>query len=130
MSHSHNISDSISRIKNAIAVKKQSVTVKYSKLILALLELLQSQGYISEITNITSNDIQIILKYSKSNMISAISKIQVVSKPGKRVYCQARAIKSSNGGLGMTIISTSKGILPDYEARLNSLGGEVICKVF
>ena len=103
----------------------------YSKLKHNLANILKREGYISEVS-VKENkikDLVINLKYDR-NGEAVIDGIQRVSKPGQRIYASISDIPKTNGGLGITIVSTSKGLMTDKEARQQKFGGEVICQVW
>jgi len=126
------IADMLTRIRNANMVSHPSVTVPASKLKIALAELLKSEGYI-ENYEVKSDEkfkyIEITLKYDASNK-PVISNLQRVSKPGLRTYCKSKNIPQVFGGMGIAILSTSKGLLTDRKARKENLGGEILCYVW
>ena len=126
------IADMLTRIRNANMVSHPSVTVPASKLKIALAELLKSEGYI-ENYEVKSDDkfkyIEITLKYDASNK-PVISNLRRVSKPGLRTYCKSKNIPQVFGGMGIAILSTSKGLLTDRKARKENLGGEILCYVW
>ena len=118
-------------IKNAQAVDKETVVLPYSKLKYEIVKILERENYIKKgerKKRKTKKIIQIFLKYK--DKMPAISEIRKVSKPGQRIYLPAREIKKVKGGFGLAIISTSKGLLTDREARKQKIGGEVICQVW
>lgn len=125
------ISDMLTRIRNASAARKESLAMPYSKLKHNLANILKREGYISEVS-VKENkikDLVINLKYDR-NGEAVIDGIQRVSKPGQRIYASISDIPKTNGGLGITIVSTSKGLMTDKEARQQKFGGEVICQVW
>ena len=126
------LSDLFSRIRNAQMRNKSIVTSPVSKLRENILEVLKKEGYIRgySITKHSSGreEIDIELKYDERGPV--ISNITRISKPGRRVYSGAERIPFIHNGLGISIISTSKGVMSDNEARQQKVGGEIICKVF
>lgn len=134
MSQTHLLSDMIARIKNAQLVRKKSTTVYFSRTIESVLDVLLKAGYIlsaekyEERKNI--NMIAVRLKYQGKLSEPVIKEFTVVSKPGKKVFKSYRDIGRVYGGLGTTILSTSKGIVDDNEARRIKAGGEVLCNIF
>ena len=125
------IADMLTRIRNGIASHKESVPVPYSKLKHNLATILVREGYIAGVTvkEAGFKELQIKPKYDGSGD-AVIMGIQRVSKPGQRIYAPVTALPRSNGGQGITIISTSKGLMTDREARKQKFGGEVICQVW
>jgi small subunit ribosomal protein S8 len=132
MSFTDPISDMITRIRNAQLRTLNTVLVPNSKLRARILDVLKEEGYIADYkpsTNEKNNKLLLIdLKYH--NGIPVIKEISRVSKPGRRIYTKAESIPKIQNGLGIAIVSTSKGIMTDNDARSKKIGGEIICKVF
>jgi small subunit ribosomal protein S8 len=131
MFFNHSVSDLVARVKNGYMVGKSVISSPHSKLREDILNILKNEGYILNFTKIKQGpfskfDIQ--LRYH--NKLPVLSEIQVISKPGKRVYCPANKIPLIKNGLGMVIISTSHGVITDHDARAKNVGGEVLLKVF
>ena len=126
------LSDLFSRIRNAQMRNKTVVSSPVSKLRENILEVLKKEGYIRgySVTKHSSGreELDIELKYDDKGPV--ISNITRISKPGRRVYSGAERIPFIHNGLGISIISTSKGVMSDNEARQQKVGGEIICKVF
>lgn len=124
------IADMLTRIRNAQTADKISVRMGAAKLKSALAEVLKAEGYIEDYS-LEENDgkpvLSIKLKYHQGAPV--IDEIQRVSRPGLRVYRGSDALPSVNGGLGVAIISTSKGLMTDRAARKAGIGGEVLCTV-
>lgn len=132
MSVSDPIGDMLTRIRNAQMRKKTSVTTPGSVLRGRVLEVLKSEGFIrgyteTKLDNGTA-EFSIELKYSDD--VPVIREIQRVSRPGRRVYASVKNIPSVANGLGVSILSTPKGVMADHEARAQNVGGEVLCQVF
>ena len=126
------IADMLTRIRNAVRVEKAHVDMPLSKVKRGLAEVLKREGYIwdwEEISDEPSDHLRVHLKYGP-NGERVIRRIRRVSKPGRRVYSGAAAMKPVLGGLGICIISTSRGVISDREARQRKLGGEVLCEVW
>ncbi|MBN2296845.1 MAG: 30S ribosomal protein S8 [Pirellulales bacterium] len=126
------IADMLTRIRNAVRVEKPSVEMPLSKVKRGLAEVLKREGYIwdwEEIPDQPSNHLRIHLKYGP-NGERVIQKVRRVSKPGCRVYRGSGKLKPVLGGLGISIISTSRGVISDREARQRNLGGEVLCEIW
>lgn len=129
------IADMLTRIRNALAVKKAEVVLPYSKLKYNLAVLLHSQGWIDQAeVNEGKEDkspktLQLKLKYDESGS-PIISGLTRVSKPGLRIYARSSEIPRAKSGFGATIISTSKGLMTDRQARKEKVGGEVICQIW
>lgn len=123
------ISDMLTRIRNAQRANKKSVTMPSSKLKKALAEVLKEEGYIENflVSSETKPVLEIQLKYYSGKPV--IEKIQRISKPGLRVYKGADAIPSVMNGLGVAIVSTSKGVMTGHKARAAGIGGELLCIV-
>lgn len=121
------ISDALTRIKNGYMVGKQEISVKFSKLILALMKLLQKEGYIEKVVQ-KDREIQVTLKYVSRK--PALTDVKRVSKPSLRVYKGVKTLPSVLNGLGIAIISTPKGLMTDREARKQKVGGEVLALVW
>ncbi|NBV07021.1 MAG: 30S ribosomal protein S8 [Proteobacteria bacterium] len=131
MFSNHPVSDLITRVKNGYLAKKTTISSPVSKLRENILKILKEEGFILNYSKAKDGSVEkfnIHLKYHYSNPV--VSEISVISKPGRRVYCKADEIPSVKNGLGMVIISTSKGVFSDHEARLQKLGGEVLLKIF
>ncbi|MCL4170660.1 UNVERIFIED_CONTAM: hypothetical protein GTU68_026000 [Idotea baltica] len=124
------IADLLTRIRNAHHAEKISLTLPGSKVKAAIAKVLQDEGYIEGFDTSEEDGkplLNIKLKYYEGEPV--IEQIQRVSKPGLRVYKSASELPKVNGGLGIAIISTSKGIMTDRAARTAGVGGEVLCNV-
>jgi len=132
MSVNNPLGDMLTRIRNAQMRKKGKVSTPGSRLRAHVLDVLESEGYIrgystTEFGN-GRTEFEIELKYFDDQPV--IRQIERVSKPGRRVYAAVDAMPRVANGLGVTIISTPKGVMADHSARENNVGGEVLCKVF
>lgn len=125
------IADMLTRIRNAIAAGKNEVRLPASKVLIAIARELKKAGYISAVNTEkgTPRDTLIITAYEPGTN-PQITEIQRVSTPGRRVYSSAKEIPRVKSGRGVMLVSTSKGIVTDAEARKQKLGGELICKVY
>ena len=126
------IADMLTRIRNAGSAKHESVDVPASKMKKAIAEILLNEGYIKNyqvIDDGTQGIIRITLKYLPGKE-KAIQGLRRVSKPGLRVYARCEELPKVLGGLGIAIISTSKGLMTDKEARKNAIGGEVLAYIW
>ena len=126
------IADMLTRIRNANVVSHPSVDMPSSKLKVALAKLLKEEGYIANYTETVDGHfktLNIELKYDEANK-PVITSLKRVSKPGLRNYCKAKNLPQVMGGMGIAIVSTSKGLLTDRKARKENLGGEVLCFVY
>ena len=130
MSMQDPIADLFSRINNAQSRRKSSVVVPSSKKKISLLSLLKDKGYIDsyDISDSSKPEIEIKLKYFEGAPV--IKELKRISKPGLRQYSNKTKLPEINGGLGIAIISTNKGLMTDTEAKEAGLGGELICSVF
>ena len=132
MSFNDALSDMLARIKNAHKAKKSSTSCYSSKLNTNVLSVLKDEGYIRDFKSIEVregiNNIKIDLKYHNGEPV--IKKIKRISKPGIRVYSKINELEKPYGGLGISIISTPKGVMSDQKARANNVGGEILCEVF
>lgn len=131
MSMSDPISDMLTRIRNAQMAEKNSVAIPSSKLKVAIAEVLKEEGYVDGYNVVKDESgkatLEIGLKYYSGRPV--IEKIQRVSRPGLRIYKGSNDIPKVMNGLGIAIVSTSKGLMTDRKARANGIGGEVLCVV-
>ncbi len=126
------IADMLTRIRNAVLVERQHVEMPLSKVKRGVAEVLKREGYIwdwKEVEQQPVSEIRIELKYGP-NGERVIQNLRRISKPGRRVYSKARDLRPVLNGLGISIISTSRGVVSDREARQRNLGGEVLCEVW
>ena len=126
------IADMLTRIRNAVRVEKPQVSMALSKVKRGLAEVLKREGYIwdwREVAGEPAPQLQIELKYGP-NGERVIRHLKRVSKPGRRVYKGASDLPPVLNGLGISIISTSRGVISDREARQRNLGGEVLCELW
>ncbi len=133
MTMTDTLADMLTRIRNGQKTKLMFVSMPYSRAKNDILKVLQEEGYIAsfKVSDVRSGikAIEVVLKYA-SNGQPAIKEITRVSKPGKRAYTAIEALPGYYNGMGLYVLSTSKGIVSDREARRIGVGGEVICKVF
>ena len=126
------IADMLTRIRNAVRVERPHVDIPLSKVKRGLAEVLKREGYIwdwEEMANKPRSHLRVHLKYGP-NGERIIRLIRRVSKPGRRIYKGSDGLKPVLGGLGISILSTSRGVISDREARQRRLGGEVLCEVW
>lgn len=125
------ISDMLTRIRNALAAGKQDLVMPYSKFKHSLAKVLLEEGFLSGVNELPGRIkmLQVNLKYSQ-NGSPVISGIKRVSSPGQRIYLPVTKIPRTNGGYGITVVSTSKGLLTDKQARKDRVGGEVVCQIW
>lgn len=125
------IADMLTRMRNALTVKHKTVTVPASKMKLAIADLLKNEGYINgfEVTEGPKSSIVIDLKYGPNNQ-KVINGLKRISKPGLRIYASYEDLPRVLNGLGIAIVSTSKGLMTDKQAREQKIGGEVLAYVW
>jgi len=125
------IADMLTRIRNAQAVLKPEVFIPFSKIKYQIAKILEKEGFVESAEKKgrgVKRKIKIVLKYDDKT--PAISGLKRISKPGQRIYLPVKKIKPVRGGFGIAIISTSKGLMTDKEARKKKLGGEIICEIW
>ena len=132
MSLADPIGDMLTRIRNAQMRYLNTVTIPSSKFRARILEVLKQEGYISnyKLLSEAKNKSSLLVDLKYHNGSPVIREIKRVSKPGRRIYAKADSIPKIQNGLGIAIVSTSKGIMTDNDARNKNIGGEIICKVF
>ena len=124
------IADMLTRIRNAVAVRKAELVLPYSKIKLGIAKILKQEGFIEEVEKITENfpALRLVLKYNDKE--PAISHLKRISKPGLRVYVSREDIPYVLNNLGIAIISTSRGLMTNRQARRGKIGGEVLCEIW
>ncbi|MDB5506618.1 MAG: rpsH [Devosia sp.] len=132
MSLTDPLGDMLTRIRNAQMRRRNTVTTPASTLRARLLDVLKSEGYIRGYSETKyengASEYEIELKYADGTAV--IREIQRVSRPGRRVYASVKNIPQVASGLGVSILSTPKGVMADHEAKAQNVGGEVLCRVF
>lgn len=135
------IADMLTRIRNASLVKKGEVFLPLSKIKLNIAKILEREGFVSKVSLVSGGDdlkknqsakfdqIRIVLRYDDQGQ-PRISSLKRISKPGRRVYADKDGLGQVLNGLGLSIISTSKGLMTNREARKEKIGGEVICEIY
>ncbi len=125
------ISDMLTRIRNALAANKGELVMPYSKFKHSLANVLLAEGFISGVNELPGRvkSLQLNLKYDQTGS-PVITGIKRVSTPGQRIYLPVTRIPRTNGGFGVTVVSTSRGLVTDKQARKERLGGEVVCQVW
>lgn len=128
------ISDFLARIRNAQMVKSDAVSVVNTKMTKRIAQVMIDQGYIGDMAEVAAapksyKTLKLALKYDNDGQ-PIIDGMKRISKPSLRTYCAAKEMPSVRGGLGMAIISTSKGVVTGVQARKAGLGGEVLCHVW
>lgn len=127
------IADTLTRIRNAILAKHQIVQVHSTKTTRCIVKVLKEEGFIQDFHDVQDNFknfLIIALKYKGKNKSSIIQTLKRISRPGLRVYVNNKELPKVLGGIGIAIISTSKGIMTDKQARYLGLGGEVLCYIW
>ena len=122
------IADLLTRIHNASMARKDSVTMPFSNMKMAILKVLKERGFVNEFEKMKNNDfdeINIVLNPQRRDI-----NLKKISKPGQRIYIKTTQLKKIHGGLGVAIVSTPKGIMSGEEAKKQHLGGELICEIF
>jgi len=125
------IADQLTAIRNAIAVRKDTVIIKRSRILEGIMEIIKKEGFIANYKVMEDNKqgmIKVYLKYLDDGT-PVMGGLKRVSKPGLREYVPAKKVRSVQGGVGVAILSTSKGLLTDKEAREQGVGGELICQI-
>jgi len=131
MSMNYRLADMLALIRNGQQARLATVRCHASNLLGNVLEVLQSEGYIAGFEKVTEegkSEFVIELKYHEGDKV--IKEIKCISKPGRRVYYSISKLPKFFNGLGIAILSTSKGVMSDFEARQANVGGELLCSVF
>ena len=133
MASTDTISDMLTRIRNACAVRHRTTEVPTTKMTLSIAKVLKSEGFIEDYAE-TGEGIKrmlvLTLKYKGKTRQPLINTLKRVSKPGLRVYAPSKQIPKVLGGIGIAIVSTSHGIMTDREARRQGIGGEILCYIW
>ena len=128
------IADMLTRLRNASLVKRKEVHLPKSKLTVDLAKILCQEGFVDEVdvTNakVGPYQFQVRLKYQGKEKTPGFIKLERISKPGRRIYTSSNRIPKTLGGFGVTILSTSKGLMIDQIARRRKLGGEILCSIY
>ncbi len=132
MSMNYRLADMLAQIRNGQQARLNKISVQASKLLGNVLEVLKNEGYIRDYRKTEKgpgkSEFEIELKYHEGEQV--IKEITCISKPGRRVYCEISKLPKYYNGLGIAILSTSKGVMSDFDARHANVGGEVLCSVF
>jgi small subunit ribosomal protein S8 len=132
MSMNYRFADLITQIRNGQRARLAKVTVKYTKFLENVCAVLVKEGFVESFAKVEEGknkyNLEIELKYYEGE--SVIKEIKAISKPGRRVYSEITKLPKFNNGLGVAILSTSKGVMSDFDARQAGVGGEVLCSVF
>lgn len=127
------VADMLARIRNAAMARHETTRIPNSKMKLAIAQILKQEGYIADVRDAEGThhpELTIALKYEGRDRDAAFHGLKRVSRPGRRVYVGYRQIPRVLDGLGVSILSTSRGIMTDKDARTKKLGGEVLCEVW
>ncbi len=126
------IADMLTRLRNGIRVKHTSVEMPLSKLKLEIAKIMKNEGYVKNY-KVNQDDkqgmLKVMLKYDEDEK-SVIQELTRVSKPGRRVYSNVDSVPKVKNGLGVAVLSTSKGVMTDKQARAENVGGEVLCYIW
>ena len=126
------IADMLTRIRNALTVKKETVEVPASNMKRAIADIMLKEGYIKDVKEVDdgyNGKLVITLKYT-DDRTSVIGGLERISKPGLRTYSGAKTMPKVLGGYGIAIVSTNKGIMTDKQAKAQNVGGEVLCYIY
>lgn len=126
------ISDFLIRIKNAVAVSKETVVIPHSKFKMEIAKVLKNEGFIGDAAKKgkkAKKIIEISLKYGENGK-AAIEDLKIVSKPGRRVYRKYNELRPVKYGFGISLVSTPRGLMTNLEAKKRKLGGEVLCEIW
>jgi small subunit ribosomal protein S8 len=124
------ISDMLTCIRNGILIKSQTVTVLSTKINKNIAKILEREGFIESYQTLNNGKLILKLKYINEDKRSCITNLRRLSKPGLRIYVNYKEIPRILGGMGIVILSTSKGIITDNEARYHKIGGELVCSIW
>ena len=131
MSMSDPISDMLTRIRNAARINREQVNIKASNICEGIADVLRKEGYIEDFDRIDDGKqgiLRITLKYDQEG-VPIISEIKRISKPGRRIYSSVADLPHVLGGMGIVVVSTSKGVMSDKNCRESNMGGEILCMV-
>ncbi|MDD5547432.1 MAG: 30S ribosomal protein S8 [Candidatus Pacebacteria bacterium] len=123
-----NILESLIRIKNAQAVKKETVKLNFSKMGMSILELLKKHGYLDAVKNVTKKNMEVKLKYK--NGIGVIHGIKILSRPSRNLYIGYKEIRPVKQGFGLLVLSTPKGIIDGKTAKKSKMGGQILFEIW
>lgn len=132
MSMQDPIADLLTRVRNALQIKRDHVRVPFSKIKIQIIETLKREGFIKnyeEVAEGNKKDIIVYLKFAP-NGASVIGRLQRISKPGCRIYSKVNEIKPVLNGIGISVVTTPNGVLSDRECRAQKVGGEILCEVW
>lgn len=124
------ISDMLTRIRNANVLQQKTVVIPWTKMNEQIISLFQKEGFLESVEKNEDGNLIVSLKYDKKTKKPCITNLQRVSKPGLRLYSNSKDIPQVLGGMGVLILSTSKGLLTDRQAKQNKVGGELLCSIW
>ena len=124
------LSDILTQIRNANLTKTSTTLISNTKLSRQILKILKKEGFVKSFTILSPQHLILYLKYKGRQRQPALTNLRRISKPGRRIYTNYKEVPTILGGLGVVILSTSKGILTDREARHYRVGGEVLCSIW
>ena len=124
------ISDMLTRIRNANSLHKKTVSIPWTRLNAQIIHLFETEGFIQSSEKDKTGHLLVYLKYDPKTKKPCITNLQRISKPGLRLYSNAKDIPQVLGGMGMLIMSTSKGIVTDRQAKQQKIGGELLCSIW
>lgn len=124
------VGDFLTQIRNANLTRNFSTITLNTKTNFQISKILKEEGFIDSFTSFSSKKLILYLKYKGRQRKPILTNLKRISKPGRRIYTNYKEIPSILGGLGIVILSTSKGILTDRDARLNHVGGEILCSIW
>ena len=124
------ISDILTRLRNASLTGAQVVPIPLTQLSQKICKILKEEGFINAYERTSNRELAVVLKYKGLEKKPSITNLRRISRPGLRIYANHRDIPKVLGGLGIVIISTSRGIMTDREARFYKIGGEVLCSIW
>nr|ARQ82264.1 ribosomal protein S8 [Ostreobium sp. HV05042]ARQ82330.1 ribosomal protein S8 [Ostreobium sp. HV05007a] len=124
------VGDFLTQIRNANLTRNFSTITLNTKTNYQISKILKEEGFIDSFTSFSSKKLILYLKYKGRQRKPILTNLKRISKPGRRIYTNYKEIPSILGGLGIVILSTSKGILTDRDARLNHVGGEILCSIW
>lgn len=125
------IADMLTRIRNAVAIRKPEVIMPLSKVKFGIAKLLEAEGYVASVDKVKEanfDKLKIVLKYEDEK--PAISHLKRISKPGQKIYINSKEIPTVLNGYGLAVLSTSKGIMTDRQAKAANIGGELMCEIW
>lgn len=124
------ISDMLTRIRNANILHQPTVVIPWTRMNEQIIRLFQAEGFIESVERPDNDRLSVVLKYDTKTKKPCITNLQRVSKPGLRLYTSPKYIPQVLGGMGVVILSTSKGILTDRQAKQQNVGGELLCSIW